>query len=114
MKSRTKKRTWFDVQIVILTVATTSVLSLWNFFAGPDREAVLESLADEEAASPASIEDTAPASIENTSPTPVVSAVVPVPGEKIMLGGKEPQTTIVVQKSGGKGNSKSTTSTRSS
>jgi len=106
MKSRTKKRTWFDVQIVILTVATTAVLSLWNFFAGPDREAALESLADEEVASPA-------VPTEDASPTPVVSAAVPVPGEKIMLGGKEPQTTIVIQKSRGSGG-KSTTSTRSS
>jgi len=104
MKSRTKKRTWFDVQIVILTVATTAALSLWNLFAGPDREAALalESLADEETPSPAPIEE--------ANPTSVVSASVSVPGEKIMLGGKEPQTTIVIQKSRGK----STTSTRSS
>ncbi len=107
MKSRTKKRTWFDVQIVILTVATTAVLSLWNFFAGPDREAALESPVDEEVVSPV-------VPTEDASPTPVVSAAVPVPGEKIMLGGKEPQTTIVVQKSRGKSNNSSTTSTRSS
>jgi hypothetical protein len=102
MKSKTKKRTWFDVQIVILTVAMTAVLSLWNLFAGPDREVALASQEDELADNPVPI--------ENSSPTPVVAALVPESGEKIMLGGKEPQTTIVVQKSRGK----STTSTRSS
>ena len=102
MKSQTKKRTWIDVQIVILTVAMTAVLSLWNLFAGPDRDAELSSQVDEIAVNPA------PGG--NTGPTPVVSSAAPAPGEKIMLGGKEPQTTIVVQKSRGK----STTSTRSS
>jgi hypothetical protein len=103
MKSKTKKRTWFDVQIAILTVAMTAVLGLWNIFAGPDRDADLNSQVDELAGKPASSMD--------TSPTPVVSSAMPVPGEKIMLGGKEPQTTIVVQQSRG---SSRTTSTRSS
>lgn len=102
MKPKNKKRTWFDVQIVILTVAMTTVLSMWNLFAGPDREAALASQKDELADNPVPIEDSAP--------PPVVTASVPPSGEKIMLGGKEPQTTIVVQKSRGK----STTSTRSS
>lgn len=104
MKSKTKKRTWFDVQIVILTVAMTTVLSLWNFFAGPDRKAALQSQVDELQGKPAPIEE--------TSPTPVVvPPSAPESGEKIMLGGKEPQTTIVVQQSRG---SSKTTSTRSS
>ena len=103
MKSKTKKRTWFDVQIVILTVAMTSVLSFWNLFAGPDREAALDSQVDE-------LQEK-PAPIEVASPTPVVViASAPESGEKIMLGGKEPQTTIVVQQSRGR----KTTSTRSS
>jgi len=40
------KRSWFDVQMALMTISMVSVLGLWNLFAGPDREAALRKAAE--------------------------------------------------------------------
>lgn len=112
------KRSWFDVQMAIMTISMASVLGLWNLIAGPDREEALRKVAEAQSAQPEHVE--APP----TSEPVVITTVVPPPepGEKILLGGTEPQTQVIIQNNrgggggggGGGGRGGSVTSTRSS
>ena len=109
------KRSWFDIQMAIMTISMASVLGLWNLFAGPDRETALRKAAEAQASQPEPVE--APPTIEPV----VITTVVPPPvsEEKILLGGAEPQTKIIIQNNrggggGGGGGGGSVTSTRSS
>jgi hypothetical protein len=77
------KRSWFDVQMTIMTVSMASALGLWNLFAGPDRETALRKAVEAQAARPEPVE------LPPTPEVPVPIAQVaplPKPGEKIMLG----------------------------
>jgi hypothetical protein len=115
------KRSWFDTQMVIITISMAAVLGLWNLFAGPDREAAAQKAAEEFTNQQNQLtQQTEPVII---SPAPIAQPVPPVaappqPGEKIMLGGSAPQTQIFIQRGGGggggSGGGSNTTSTRSS
>jgi len=102
------KRSWFDVQMAIMTIAMAAVLGLWNLFAGPDRETASRKAAEELAKNqqPEPIEE--PVTVQAT-PVPL-----PKPGEKIMLGGSAPQTQVTIQRGGGGGGGGGVTSTSSS
>ena len=111
------KRSWFDIQMAIMTIAMASALGLWNLFAGPDRETALRKAAEAQVSQPE------PVVAPPTSEAPVVNAnVVPTlqSGQKIMLGGTAPQTQIIIQKKsnggggGGGGGGGPVTSTSSS
>ncbi len=109
------KRSWFDVQMAIMTISMASVLGLWNLFAGPDRETALRKAAEAQASQPEPVE--APPTFEPA--VVVTTAVPPKPGEKILLGGTEPQTKVIIQNNrggggGGGGGGGTVTSTRSS
>jgi hypothetical protein len=97
------KRSWFDIQMTIMTVSMASALGLWNLFASPDREAALRKAVEALAIQPEPVE------LPPTPEAPVLNASVaplPQPGEKIMLGGTAPQTQVIVQakrKGGGDG-----------
>jgi hypothetical protein len=97
------KRSWFDVQMTIMTVSMASALGLWNLFAGPDRETALRKAAEAQASQP----EPAAAELPPTPEVPVLNAnTAPLPesGEKIILGGVAPQTQVIVQaKRGGGG-----------
>lgn len=88
------KRSWFDVQMAIMTVSMASALGLWNLFAGPDRAAALRKAAEAQAIPPEPVElpPSPEAPVLNASSVPL-----PKPGEKIMLGGTAPQTQVIVQ-----------------
>lgn len=96
------KRSWFDIQMTIMTISMASALGLWNLFAGPDREAALRKAAEIQASQPepAGLSPTPEVPMRNASTVPL-----PQPGEKIMLGGTAPQTKVVIQtrRSGGGG-----------
>jgi hypothetical protein len=71
------KRSWFDIQMTIMTVSMASALGLWNLFAGPDRAAAFRKAAEAQA-SPEPVE---------LSPTPEApmlnaNAFHSKPGEK--------------------------------
>ena len=115
------KRSWFDIQIVIMTISMAVVLALWNLFAGPDREAAAQKAAEEFANQQNQLaQQPEPVVVSPAlSPQPVPAAVeAPQPGEKIMLGGAAPQTRIVIQRGskggGGGGGGGGATSTSSS
>ena len=95
------KRSWFDVQMTIMTISMASALGLWNLFAGPDRETALRKAAEAQASQPEPVE------LPPTPESPTLNAnfvPLPEPGEKIMLGGTAPQTKVVIQtKRGGGG-----------
>ena len=113
------KRSWFDIQVVIMTLSMASVLGLWNLFAGPDREAAAQKAAEEFANQQNQLDQLQPSMPILVSPAPIAQPAqdpAPQPGEKIMLGGAAPQTQVIIQV-GGKGNGGGgggTTSTRSS
>jgi hypothetical protein len=88
------KRSWFDIQMTIMTVSMASALGLWNLFAGPDRETALRKAAEAQASQPEPVQlpPTPEASTLNASAVPL-----PAPGEKIMLGGTAPQTQVIIQ-----------------
>jgi hypothetical protein len=87
------KRSWFDVQMALMTISMASVLGLWNLFAGPDREAALRKAAEEQASQPEPLEPPpTPEPVAIATPVPL-----PEPGEKIMLGGVAPQTQVIIQ-----------------
>lgn len=111
------KRSWFDIQMAIMTISMASVLGLWNLFAGPDRETALRKAAEAQASQPEPVE--APPTPEPVSNT--TAAQPPAPGEKIILGDTAPQTQVIVRAKGGGGGvggggggGGSVTSTRSS
>lgn len=91
------KRSWFDVQMTVLTVSIASILGLWNLFAGPDREAAqrkaveLAAIQPEPVELPPTFEPSVPPLLEAGAPS------LPEPGEKILLGGTAPQTKVVIQ-----------------
>jgi hypothetical protein len=97
------KRSWFDVQMTIMTVSMASALGLWNLFAGPDRETALRKAAEAQASQPEPVE------LPSTPEAPMLNAnivTLPEAGEKLMLGGAAPQTQVIVQakrKGGGGG-----------
>jgi hypothetical protein len=94
------KRSWFDIQMAIMTISMASALGLWNLFAGPDRETALRKAAEAQASQPE------PVVASPTPETPVINAntaPLPEPGQKIMLGGTAPQTQVIIQTRGGGG-----------
>jgi hypothetical protein len=94
------KRSWFDIQMAIMTISMASVLGLWNLFAGPDRETALRKAAEAQASQPEPVDAPPP------TPEPIVIATAvapPQPGEKILLGGTEPQTQVIIQNNRGGG-----------
>jgi hypothetical protein len=115
------KRSWFDVQMVLMTISMVSVLGLWNLFAGPDREAALRKAAEAQANQPEPVEPPSNldspviASADPPSEAPALSSAIPLPepGEKIMLGGAAPQTQVIIQAKR-KNNGGAVTSTSSS
>ena len=107
------KRSWFDIQMAIMTISMASVLGLWNLFAGPDRETALRKAAEAQASQPEPVEaPPTPEPVSNVSNT--TAAQPPAPGEKIILGDTAPQTQVIVRTKGGGGGGGSVTSTRSS
>jgi hypothetical protein len=95
-KSKTNK--WVDLQLAIAAISLTSVLMLWNMFAGPDRNKAEEKAAADEQA--AKIIPT-----ETLAPEPVVVATMPPEGYTILFGGEapKPQVIVVQNKNGGGG-----------
>jgi hypothetical protein len=107
MSPKPTSNKWADLQLVIAAVSMTSVLALWNMFAGPDRA---------KAAEKAVVDQTA--QIPSVTPMPVVAPTMPPLGHKILFGGQAPQPQVVVQQSrgagGGGGGGGVVTSTKSS
>ena len=98
------RRTWFDVQLAILTIAMAAVLGLWNLFAGPDREKALKEAAEGLA------NQAEPVAAPALQPVQAPAVLVPALGEKIVLGGTAPQTQVFIQRGGGGGPVTSTSS----
>jgi len=114
MSPKSKTNKWSDLQLAIAAISLTSVLMLWNMFAGPDREKAAEKAAAEQVAKiPVQTE------VSTLVPTPV--ATMPPLGYTILFGGEAPKPQVVVIQSkggggggGGGGDGGSVTSTSSS
>jgi len=112
MANKPASRNWNDVQIAIATISMALTLAFWNLFAGPDRETAAKR-AQEQAALPS------PQPVQITAPVvevqPTLASPTPLQGNgPILLGGKAPQTNIIVQTGGGGGGGGGGNSTRSS
>lgn len=95
MAPRPAPRKWTDIQMVIATIAMTTVLGLWNMFAGPDRE---------KAAQKAALDQVKVVPTPTEIPTATaVSATMPPPGFTIIYGGEAPKPQVIVQRGGGGG-----------
>jgi hypothetical protein len=99
MSPKSTSNKWADMQLVIATIALTSVLALWNIFAGPDREKAVEKAAEKAAGEQAAKIPTA-----TVMPAPVVVPTIPPLGYTVLFGGEAPKPqVIVVQNKGGGG-----------
>lgn len=111
MSPKPTSNKWADLQLAIAAISLTSVLMLWNMFAGPDKQKAAEKAAAEQAAK-------TPVPTEEPSFAPVPVETMPPLGYTILFGGTAPQPQVVVvqnQKSkGGGGGGGSVTSTSSS
>jgi len=95
MPPKSTSNKWADMQLVIATIALTSVLALWNMFAGPDIEKVAEKVTEEQPTSPPTVAST---------PAPVAAPTLPPLGYTVLFGGEAPKPqVIVVQNQGGGG-----------
>ena len=105
MSPKPTSNKWLDLQLIIAAVAMTSVLTLWNMFAGPDKEKAVEKAAADQAAQ-----------IPTIMPTPIVVSTMPPLGTTVLFGGEAPKPQVVVQSggSGGGGGGGAVTSTKSS
>jgi len=114
MSSKPKSNKWADLQLAIAAISLTSVLLLWNMFAGPDKEKAAEKAAAEQAAkTPVPTEEPSLASV------PVPVETMPPVGYTILFGGEAPKPQVIVvqnqkSKGGGGGGGGSVTSTSSS
>jgi len=111
MPPKQNSNKWSDLQLAIAAMAMTSVLALWNMFAGPDREKAENKVA----------ENISPTPTIEVAPSPVVEApTMPPLGYTILFGGQAPKKQVITVQSGGGGgggggnNSAPVTSTSSS
>ena len=112
MANKPASRNWNDVQIAIATISMALTLAFWNLFAGPDRESAAKR-AQEQAALPPPQPVQVAAPVVDVQPT--LPSPTPLQGNgPILLGGKAPQTNIIVQTGGGGGGGGGGNSTRSS
>jgi hypothetical protein len=96
MPPKSTSNKWADIQLAIAAVTMTSVLMLWNMFAGPDRAKAAEKAAAEQ---PAQTPTT------DAAPAPVLAPTMPPLGYAILFGGAapKPQVTVIQSKGGGGG-----------
>ena len=112
MANKPAHRNWNDIQIAIATISMALTLAFWNLFAGPDRESAAKR-AQEQAALPPPQPVQVAAPVVDVQPT--LPSPTPLQGNgPILLGGKAPQTNIIVQAGGGGGGGGGGNSTRSS
>ena len=94
MPPKSTSNKWADTQLVIATIALTSVLALWNMFAGSDTEKAAKKVAEGQST---------PSTVSST-PAPVIAPTLPPLGYTVLFGGEAPKPkTIVVQNNGGGG-----------
>jgi len=89
MAGKSKINKWNDIQLVIASGSMALTLVFWNFFAGPDRETALKRAQEQAAIPPPEPTEVAVAPIVQPTPTIITGP--------ILLGGKAPQTQIIVQ-----------------
>jgi hypothetical protein len=109
MAPKPKPNKWVDIQFTIAAIAITSVLALWNMFAGPDKEKAAEKAA-EQAAQMQSV---------TVAPATIVVSTMPPLGSTTLFGGEAPKPQVIVVQNqggggGGGGGGGSVTSTSSS
>jgi len=96
MATKSKPNKWADLQFVLAAISLTSVLALWNTFAGPDRD-----IAKEKAAAELAAKDLP---VESDTPEPVPAATMPPVGYSILFGGEAPKPQVIVVQNNNKGN----------
>ena len=99
MSPKPKSNKWADLQLAIAAISLTSVLVLWNMFAGPDREKAAENAAADQSTN-------TPVPTEEPSLAPVPVETMPPLGYTILFGGEAPKPQVIVvqnQKGGGGG-----------
>ena len=96
MSPKSKNNKWADLQLAIAAISLSSVIMLWNMFAGPDRvKAAEKSTAQQDAKTIPTV---------TVPPEPVVVATMPPLGYTILFGSEAPKPhVIVLQNKGGGG-----------
>jgi hypothetical protein len=96
MPPKSTSSKWADMQLVIATIALTSVLALWNMFAGPDREKAAEKSVSEQASKNL---------FATVTPAPVAVSTLPPLGYTVLFSGEAPKPKVIVMQNQGGGGS---------